>query len=639
VAADSSRPFGFDAASEGSRSAAEEPKGRCRAISAIESIALQNRYSHSPSPGDGDDIRPLPIAASIHSTVHSDFVAAEISRMSLMMATLPILLLVAVMTVAWPRRWLPLPAHVALPGVAALAYAMRLSQPDGSTHLVIHAAAVDGVLSSLTPLAIVFGAVLLFKTMDKSNAMAVLTARLRKLTPDPIAQLMLVGWAFSFLIEGLSGFGTPAALAAPILVGLGFPPLRVAAMCLIMNTVPVSFGAVGTPTWFGLSGVDLAVGELGEIGWRTALIHTAAAPCVVVLALVVVAPWSAIRPRLAFVLLTVAGSVVPYLLAARYSVEFPSIVGGLVGLACSSVLARCRIGLPSATESSPSPAPIVTASAAPTHVSIPSPARAIMPLLATVILLAFTRIDAFGLKTLLNDDRVAASASIPGLGQVWMSPALVVGLRDILGTDADWRMPLLYVPFIVPCVVVALLAIPVLGMHRAAVGAAWAETFRRLVLPAVALAGAMVLAKVMTAGGEASPVTQIGFALADATGRSWLFVAPLLGAVGSFFSGSNTVSNLTFAPIQATIADAIGLDRLTVLALQSVGGAMGNMVCIHNIVAVGAVLGLAEKRRAVRGPDAQGSEVASVLRLTIGPLVAYAVIAAAMAGVLATAYA
>ncbi len=135
----------------------------------------------------------------------------------------------------------------------------------------------------------------------------------------------------------------------------------------------------------------------------------------------------------------------------------------------------------------------------------------------------------------------------------------------------------------------------------------------------------------MTAGGEHSPVTQIGFALADATGRSWPFFAPLLGAVGAFFSGSNTVSNLTFAPIQAAIAGTLGLDRATVLALQSAGGAMGNMVCIHNIVAVGAVLGLSETRDAVRGPGA----VASVLRLTIGPLAVYAVIAAAMAGVFA----
>lgn len=558
--------------------------------------------------------------------------------MTFVLAILPIALLVAAMTLSWPRRWLPLSAHVALPGVALLAYGLRFFQPHDTAPTIIRAAVVDGVLSSLTPLAIVFGAVLLFKTMDKSGAMAVLSMRLRKLTPDPIAQLMLVGWAFSFLIEGLSGFGTPAALAAPILVGLGFPALRVAAMCLIMNSVPVSFGAVGTPTWFGLSGVDLVAGELGEIGWRTALVHAAAAPLVAVLALRVVAPWATIRRRLAFVLLVVAASVGPYVLAARFNVEFPSIVGGLAGLISAAVLVKWRVGLPSTDEPSAMPAAATPASGTPTAAASMSLARAIMPLAATVVLLAVTRIDALGLKALLNADATAASAPIPGVGEAWVSSALVVGLRDILGTDADWRMPLLYVPFILPFVVVALAAIPVLRMPRAAVRAAWAETFTRLALPAIALAGALVLAKVMTAGGEHSPVTQIGLALADATGHSWPFFAPLLGAVGAFFSGSNTVSNLTFAPIQAAIAGTLGLDRATVLALQSAGGAMGNMVCIHNIVAVGAVLGLSEKRTADRGPGEGSGTVASILRLTIVPLVVYALIAAVMAWVFTIAY-
>lgn len=558
--------------------------------------------------------------------------------MTLVFAILPIALLVAVMTLAWPRRWLPLPAHVALPGVAILAYALRFLHPSDAAPSLVHAAVVDGVLSSLTPLAIVLGAVLLFKTMERSGAMAVLAARLRELTPDPIAQLMLVGWAFSFLVEGLSGFGTPAALAAPILVGLGFPALRVAAMCLIMNSVPVSFGAVGTPTWFGLSGVDLATGELGEIGWRTALVHAAAAPVIAVLALRVVSPWAQIRQRLAFVLLVVAASVGPYMLAARFNVEFPSIVGGVAGLIGAAILVRWRVALPPATEQS-AMSDATGAASTSRHAQVPmSFARAIMPLAATVLLLAVTRIDALGLKALLNLESATASATIPGLGQAWISPALVVGLRDILGTDADWRMPLLYVPFILPFVVVALVAIPVLRMPRAAACSAWAETFARLTRPAIALAGALVLAKVMTAGGEQSPVTQIGLALADATGGSWPFFAPLLGAVGAFFSGSNTVSNLTFAPIQATIAGTLGLDRATVLALQSAGGAMGNMVCIHNIVAVGAVLGLSEKRPAERSVGEEGGAVASILRLTIGPLVVYALIAAAMAGVFAAVY-
>jgi lactate permease len=96
------------------------------------------------------------------------------------------------------------------------------------------------------------------------------------------------------------------------------------------------------------------------------------------------------------------------------------------------------------------------------------------------------------------------------------------------------------------------------------------------------------------------------------------------------------VSNLTFAPIQQAIAESQGLSVALILALQSVGGAMGNMVCIHNIVAVAAILGLGEKRSlsAENQPPAEPEGVAAVLRLTFPPMMAYAVVAAVTAAVL-----
>jgi lactate permease len=580
--------------------------------------------------------------------------------MHLAFSILPIALLVALMTLPVARLRMPWPAHIALPVVALLVYGMQLFflaayasgvNPPVDAHTsrnsppvttIVHAAAIDGLLSALTPLAIVLGAVLLFKTMEKSGSMGVITSGLRSLTPDPVAQLVLVGWSFSFLIEGLSGFGTPAALAAPILVGLGggrFPAMRIAAMCLIMNSVPVSFGAVGMPTWFGLGGIGLSSKDIGEIGWRTALIHTAAAPVIALLALRVVVPWRDVRARAGFVLLSVASSVVPFLVASRFSVEFPSIVGGVSGLIGVAVLARWRIGLP--REAYLETAEPQAAGAIGRMPGV-SWVRAAMPLLATVLLLAVTRIDAFGIKGLLTSSTGAASVSLGGLGEAWISPALVVGLRDILGTGTEWKMPLLYVPFILPFVVVALASIPWLRMSKAAVRAAWSETAQRLLRPAVALAGALVLVKMMMVGGlsgETAPAMVMGRAMADAAGSSWPYFASLLGALGSFFSGSNTVSNLMFGPIQLAVAGGLGeggLDRVTILALQSVGGAMGNMVCIHNIVAVAAVLGLSEEN-ATKG-EGGGGGVASVLGLMVGPLLVYAIIAAAMAGVLSIVY-
>jgi len=575
--------------------------------------------------------------------------------MLLALSILPVVILIVLMTLPVGRsRWvrLPLPAHVALPAVAVLAYGLQLfcfrpgstaateaaSSESLWTNRFVHAGAINGVLSALTPLAIVFGAVLLFKTMEKSGAMAALTARLRTLSPDPVALLVLVGWAFSFLIEGLSGFGTPAALAAPILVGLGFPAVRVAAMCLIMNSVPVSFGAVGTPVWFGLGELGLTSEQLHAVGFKAAAINASAALVIPLLALRVVVPWSEIRPRLSFVVLVVAATVLPYVVAARFSVEFPSIIGGLTGLLVGSVAARWGVGLPddvvSATSGSPQDAPARLGLF-----------RAALPLLAVVVILAVTRIGGLGIKALLTSEAGAASVAIgpvagSGLGEAWISPALVVGLKNILGTGTSWKMPLLYVPFILPFVVVSLLAVPVLRMPRAAVAAAWGETIQQLTRPAIALVGALVLVKMMMLGGASSPAMLMGHAMADAAGSAWPLFAPLLGALGSFFSGSNTVSNLTFAPVQAAAAGSLSLNLTTILALQTVGGAMGNMVCIHNIVAVAAVLGLKDRgarplpSAADERPPMAAGGVAAILRLTIGPMLVYAAIASAAAGIL-----
>lgn len=148
----------------------------------------------------------------------------------------------------------------------------------------------------------------------------------------------------------------------------------------------------------------------------------------------------------------------------------------------------------------------------------------------------------------------------------------------------------------------------------------WRESVARMRHPLPALLGALVFVRLMIVGGESSPVMLIGSTLAEATGPWWPYLAAYLGALGSFFAGSCTISNLTFGPIQDAIAAQRGFDRTTLLALQSVGGAMGNMVAIHNIVAVCSVLGL----RNVEG---------DILRRTVTPMLIYGLMAALVVAV------
>ena len=165
--------------------------------------------------------------------------------MDLILSVLPIVLLIYLMV-----KRNALPSYIALPLIAGLVYIIHLTYFDGS-FLELNANFISAIISVMTPITVIFGAVLFNRMMEMTGAMDVLRRWLGNISPNPVAQLMIIGWAFAFMIEGASGFGTPAAIAAPLLVGLGFKPLQVAILALIMNSVPVSFGAVGTPTWFG----------------------------------------------------------------------------------------------------------------------------------------------------------------------------------------------------------------------------------------------------------------------------------------------------------------------------------------------------------------------------------------------------
>ena len=157
------------------------------------------------------------------------------------------------------------------------------------------------------------------------------------------------------------------------------------------------------------------------------------------------------------------------------------------------------------------------------------------------------------------------------------------------------------------------------------VGKMLSDTFNQIKLPFLALLGGVIMVKFMLIGGDKAMVKIIGIALADATGSYWTVFASYLGSIGAFFSGSNTISNLIFGGVQQSIAETTGLSVGTVLALQSVGGAMGNMTCINNIIAACTVSditnheGYIMKRTAI--PMFTYGVIAAIVALVIFPLI------------------
>jgi len=509
----------------------------------------------------------------------------------LFFAYFPIVLLIYLMT-----RKNSMPSFKALPLCALVLYVIMLVV-FGRDPNVVHAAVLDGLLVAWTPILIIAGAIFLFKTMEATGALSVIRVWLNGISDNKIAQLMIVGWAFQFLIEGASGFGTPAALAGPVLVGLGFPAVRVAIFCLILNSVPVSFGAVGTPTWFGLSAVTLSAQELAAIGVKSAWINAIAATFVVVVALSFIVKRKAITQNAVFILLSILACALPYVVIAHVSYEFPALLGGGIGLVVTILLAKFGLGLSTQPVDLQEQGGVLEESvqgrARSGQVSTAELVKATFPLWGTVVLLIITRVPQLGIKPLLLLQEPALSIGLGSLGDLSVSAALVVTLSNIFNTSEVWSHSFLYVPSLLPF---GLIAVVTIGLYQQGrVGDVFAETVDQMRKPVLALLGALVFVNLVMLGGERSAVALIGANLADLTGSYWQFFAAFLGALGSFFSGSATISNLTFAGIQDSIALELGLNRTTILALQSAGGAMGNMVCINNIVAVASVLALGDK--------------------------------------------
>jgi len=336
-------------------------------------------------------------------------------------------------------------------------------------------------------------------------------------------------------------------------------------------------------------------------------VHSVAALVVPIIALRFAVGWAEIRQNLLYIYLSILSCAIPSLALSRFNYEFPSLIGGALGLCLSALLARYQVGL------------------APTHaitegVAVDPPSknherlRAFAPYLILIAILVVTRVRFLPFRAWLSAESPGLTLDLGSLGEFSVSAALAFRLDSIFGTSSSWSYHALFVPALIPFVLVVALSIPLLRIDRDSMRKVVADTSNRLRGPTVTLVGALIMVQLMTLGGDRAQTMIIGRTFATVTGRSWPFFAPLLGALGAFFAGSATVSNLTFAGIQDSIARTLGFDRTSILALQSVGAAMGNMVAISNIVAVSSILGLENKD-------------GFVLKRTVIPLVVYGLIA------------
>ncbi|MEZ6065809.1 MAG: L-lactate permease [Planctomycetaceae bacterium] len=264
-----------------------------------------------------------------------------------MLALLSLLPIVVVGLFLVGLRW-PASRVMPLAYLTALLLALFVWQVPARQSVV---ATFKGVVVAVELLYIVFGAILLLYTLELSGGLARLRASFTAISPDRRVQAILIGWLFGSFIEGASGFGTPAAVAVPLLVGLRFPPLAAVLVGMVIQSTPVSFGAVGTPI---LVGVARGLGDVADarmlhtIGVRVAMLHGIVGMLVPLFVVCLLTrffgerrSWREGLAAAPFAIAAAVAMIVPYVLVAwLLGPEFPSLVGGLLGLAIMMMLAR-----------------------------------------------------------------------------------------------------------------------------------------------------------------------------------------------------------------------------------------------------------------------------------------------------------
>uniref|UniRef100_A0A7S4GNE7 L-lactate permease n=1 Tax=Oxyrrhis marina TaxID=2969 RepID=A0A7S4GNE7_OXYMA len=533
----------------------------------------------------------------------------------------------------------PIPSTNSLRIAAAMMFFIKLVYLE-SAPITVCAAVVKGSLQALVPCSIIAGAIFLFDSMESSRCLTWMRITMKKITNDhPVAEVMLIGWAFHYLVEGASGFGTPACLAVPVLVSMGHPKVESICVLLVFNGFSAIFGAVGTPLWFGMG---LAVGatedEQVSIGSKCATAIAINAFILIPVVVSLLVDRADVIRNIVFIELSVACTVIPLFTIAQFSAEFPSLLSGLISIACTATLIHFKVGLKPCERRKSGTDETVDAGqgqavadaevGAPAADEVPvakkiaddvpeadrdllaSPsvvdvALRTMPLWLTVVLLIITRIEDIGLKEALTEkEPLIIDWKLGSLGQLTLSSAFVIGLSNILGAPEKiaWSFQMLYVPFIIPFFVAGSATLLVYrGELRSSPKQILGGVARRMKKPLIALLGALCLVELLRGKdvNADAPAYIIGIRLSEALSDAFIILSALLGALGAFFSGSTTVSNLTFGAVQKAAALNLGLNYEALLAVQGCGGSIGNAVCLSNIIAVSTVIGVENQEGAV----------------------------------------
>ena len=446
------------------------------------------------------------------------------------------------------------------------------------------ASVVYGFFYGLWPIAwIIIGAVFLYKISVKTGQFDIIRSSILSITPDQRLQMILVGFAFGTFLEGAAGFGAPVAITAALLVGLGFKPLYAAGLCLIANTAPVAFGAMGIPITVAgqVSGIDpMDVSRM--VGRQLPFV----VPIVLFWIMAIMDGWRGIKETYPAVLVaSLSFAITQYLTSNFVGPELPDITSAIVCLV--SLTLFLKVWKPKRIfRFEDQEATLDTNTSFTTGQII----KAWSPFAILTVMVTLWSLKPF--KQLFAKDGALSSwvfnIEVPFLhNMVQKVPPVVAEVTDYVAVyKFDWFSATGTAIFIA-CIITVL----ALRMRARDAVATFTETLGELKISILSIGLVLAFAFVANYSGLSST---LALALAH-TGKAFTFFSPFLGWVGVFLTGSDTSSNALFAALQATTAQQIGVPEVLLVAANTSGGVTGKMISPQSIAIACAAVGLVGK--------------------------------------------
>lgn len=493
---------------------------------------------------------------------------SESLPLSALVAALPVFVVLLLLGILRKPAWMAaLSGLFIAAAVALLVYRMPVA--------LLASASLYGAAYGVLPIGwIVFTALLLYRLTVETGKFEIIKDSIGSLTSDQRLQALLIAFAFSAFIEGAAGFGTPVAVAAAMLAGLGFRPFFASSLCLLANTSPVAFGSIGTPLIMLSTVTGLPLGPLSANVGRICAPVSAFLPAYLVLVMGGLPALRAVLPAAAICGIAFGGT--QFLVSSYIGPHLTDILGSIAAM--GSLVLLLQFWKPKGAEQAKAHG----------H-AIGEVLYAWSPYALLVVFVLLWGLDALPVKAFVN--RATITFAWPGLHN------LVTRMPPVSAKPAPYAATYAFnwlAASGTSCLLAVFASAIVLRVSPRKLAYWTAITARQMMLPMVTISSVLALAFLMNYSGETAT---LGLAFST-TGAMFPFFSALLGWLGVFLTGSDTSANALFGNLQVVTANHLGLNPALMAAANSSGGVMGKMISLQSICVAAAATGMAQSEEA-----------------------------------------